>query len=168
MRARLAPLISGLAVIDETLADFLQSGLACAVATRDARLVPDCVLAVGVRIERDRRHATVFVHDTISRRTLANLKHNGQIAVTLEHLPDHHAIQLKGEVTRVAAATEADIADATRFHAGFVKEIEYVGVAPRFSRRLAFLPCHAVTFRVEAIFEQTPGPKAGACLKEAP
>lgn len=153
-------------MIDEHLADFLQSGLACSVATRDARLVPDCVLAAGVRVEQDRKHVTVFVHDKISVRTLANLKDNGQIAVTLEHLPDHHAIQLKGVATRVARGKDADIADATRFHAGFLKEIEYVGVAPRFSRRLAFLPCHAVTFRVEAIFEQTPGPRAGTCLKE--
>lgn len=154
-------------MIDEQLAEFLQSGLACAVATRDGRRIPDCVLASGVRVERDRRHVTVFLHDPISRRAYSNLRDNGQIAITLEHIPNHHTIQLKGIVTRVAKATEADIADATRLHAGFVKEIETVGVAPRFSSRLAFLPCHAVTLLVEAIFEQTPGPKAGLCIKGA-
>ncbi|CAG0973393.1 hypothetical protein PLCT2_01484 [Planctomycetaceae bacterium] len=128
-------------------------------------MVPDCVLAAGVRVERDRKHVTVFLHEGISAQSLANLKDNGKIAVTLEHLPDHQAIQIKGTASRVAKANQRDIADATRFHSGFVKEIEYVGVAPRVSRRLAFLPCVAVTLRVEAIFEQTPGPKAGACIK---
>lgn len=154
-------------MIEETLAEFLESGLACAVSTRDASLVPDCVLAAGVRVGRDRKHVTVFLHDAISARSLANLKDNGKIAVTLEHLPDHHAIQLKGTASRVAKAREQDVADATRFHAGFMKEIEYVGVAPRVARRLAFLPCVAVTFRVEAVFEQTPGPQAGARIKGA-
>ena len=48
--------------------------------------------------------------------------------------------------------------------AALAQEYAFVGIPPSVTFRIAWWPCHAVRFRVEAVFQQTPGPGAGAPL----
>src|SRR3954454_15303056 len=73
--------------------ELLTSGAIMSIATRDADLTPECVPAMGVRVHRDRRALTVYVPDSAARETLANLAHNGQIALTASRPADEKSMQ---------------------------------------------------------------------------
>jgi hypothetical protein len=151
-------------VIDSALAAFLQSGLSMVVGTRDADLRPEVARAVGLRVEADGAEATVFVPVSTGADTLANLEANGRIALTCSRPADHRTLQLKGGVLEIRAADERDRGDIERYRQDFAEVLGYVGVPPRLTGRVQAWPCHAVRFRVEALFQQTPGPGAGVAL----
>ena len=47
----------------------------------------------------------------------------------------------------------------------FAGNLERIGVPRRLTRRVACWPAFAVTMRVEHVFDQTPGPKAGSRVR---
>lgn len=151
-------------MIDSELAAFLQSGLSMVVGTRDADLRPEVARAVGLRVEAEGAEATVFVPVSTGADTLANLEANGRIALTCSRPADHRTLQLKGAVLEIRAADERDRGDIERYRQELAGVLGYVGVPPRLTGRVQAWPCHAVRFRVEALFQQTPGPDAGAAL----
>jgi hypothetical protein len=50
-------------MISDELARFLESGLAITIATRDAQLEPDGGWAWAARVDEDRAHITLYVHE---------------------------------------------------------------------------------------------------------
>jgi hypothetical protein len=152
--------------LPDDVVEFVQRGISVLVGSRDARLMPECIRAVGVRVERGAQELTIFLPTATSARVLANLRENGRIAITVAHT-DHHSIQIKGKVLRVASARPADRELVERYRCDLAQNWGYIGVPPRFTLRLAHWPCHAVRFRVETAFDQTPGPRAGDVLAEA-
>src|SRR4051794_4352615 len=66
------------------------------LATRNAALEPLSALAFGLQPGSDGRELTVFLPAAVSPPTLANLRDNGQIAVSLVRPSDHRALQIKG------------------------------------------------------------------------
>jgi hypothetical protein len=146
---------------------FFESGISVLVGTRDARLVPDAVRAVGARVEAGGEELTVFLPAATAAVALANVRDNGRIAVTFARPSDHRSFQLKGRVLRVAEATGADRDVVDLYRCGLAKEMAVIGLPPRLTLRLAHWPAHAVRLRVEGVFAQTPGPGAGAELGRA-
>ena len=155
------------AVIAPELAAFLQSGLSMVVGTRDADLRPEVARAVGLRVEADGTEATVFIPVATGAETRANLETNRRIALTCSRPADHRTLQLKGGVLEIREADERDRAAVERYRQDLTGVLGFVGVPPRLTGRLQAWPCHAVRFRVEAIFQQTPGPDAGVTLAAA-
>ena len=151
-------------MISADTAAFLESGLSVLVGTRDARFQPECVRAVGVRVEAGGAELTVFVPAATGTRTVANLRENGRIAVFLGRATDHASLQVKGTVLAVAEATPGDRAAVDRYRAALAEQLGPVGVPPRWILRMSHWPAHAVRLRVEQVFRQTPGPGAGAPL----
>jgi hypothetical protein len=47
----------------------------------------------------------------------------------------------------------------------FASVLETVGVPKRMTHAMIHWPAFAITVRVEQVFEQSPGPKAGAALR---
>lgn len=153
--------------ISPELAEFLQSGVSILVGTRDPRLFPECMRAVGARVERGRREVTIFAPAATSAATIANLEENGRVAICFSRIEDHRSIQLKGRVVAIAPASDADRCVVERWRGEFVRNLAFVGLPPRLSLRLNSWPCRAVRLRVESIYLQTPGPGAGAPLPPA-
>jgi hypothetical protein len=54
--------------------ELLQTGVSVVVGTRDARLMPECTRAWGIRVGKNRRTVTIFLTETISQKTLENLR----------------------------------------------------------------------------------------------
>lgn len=52
-----------------------------------------------------------------------------------------------------------------RYRALLAEQLAFVGIPRRMTRRFAHWPCHRVELAVEGVFEQTPGPGAGAPLR---
>lgn len=149
------------------IADFLKRGLCVLVGTRDSALQPLCVTGSALLLTAPGQ-AVVFLPEFESASALANLRANGQIAVILEQPTTHRGIQLKGKVSRVRPTTTHEIARIEEFAARTRADLSAIGFAPTVLDRMIFLPCTAVEFNFDAVFEQTPGPGAGREVKAAP
>ncbi|MCK6445296.1 MAG: pyridoxamine 5'-phosphate oxidase family protein [Planctomycetes bacterium] len=151
-------------MISPDLAEFLESGVSILVGTRDANLRPDCVRAIGARVETGGKELTVFLPSGTVGANLANLRDNGRIAVCFSRPMDHRSIQVKGGVLSIGEASEADRSHVDRFRAAYAQHLAFVGVPVRTTERMAHWPSYVVRLRVESIFVQTPGPGAGRPL----
>jgi hypothetical protein len=151
-------------VIPEELAEVFESGVSILVGTRDAALVPEAARGVGAIVHPDRRRLTVFLPTEVAERTVANLRDNGMVAVAFSGILDHKTTQVKGRVTEIRPATEAERDVVVRYHAAFGEVLSLAGMARATVRTLNVWPSTAVTFEATDIFAQTPGPGAGERL----
>lgn len=152
-------------MIDRALAGFLEEGLAIHVATRDAALVPDGTRAAAIKAEEDGRHVTVYVPTATAKdRVLPNLEANGQIAVVLVRVRDERSCQLKGVFADARQATGHEEPFVMEQWDRFIQNIEQIGLPRAVTGHWTMWPCLAVRFEVTSLFDQTPGPKAGAKL----
>lgn len=151
-------------MVSTELAAFLEGPRLHAVATRDRDHAPSLMYAWGARVGGDGRTVTVFLAAGASQKLLADLRENGEIALTSCELGALRTYQLKGRLREVRPPTS----DEQRFCAetfATLKVIVEMGGTPRaVLDRVALPPCHAVEFEVRHVFEQTPGRGAGARL----
>jgi len=154
----------GVQVVSDELAGFIESGVSVLVGTRDAGLLPSAMRGMGVRVEEGGAEVTVFLPEATSARAIANLRDNGHVAVCFSRPQDHRSIQVKGRAVAIRAAGASDRPVVERYRGALAESLAFVGVPVPTTLRLAHWPCHAVRVRVEGVFQQTPGPDAGAPL----
>lgn len=141
--------------------DLVESGVSILVGTRDAQLRPASVRGVGARVAPDGTAVTVYLPEVTSRKAVANLQENGEIAVAFSRPFDNLAIQLKGRCSRVCLASHDERAVPERYAIAFVEMTYAVGMPRSLMKRMTVWPAWAATFDVSAVFSQTPGPGAG-------
>jgi hypothetical protein len=136
------------------------------IGTRDGELRPNHAYVTGAIVHEDRETITFFVTEKRARVILANVENNGRVALAAGQA-SHEAYQLKGAYLTSRPATDDDYAlqeayrDKTwRALAQFWPEEL---VKPQFTGAV-YRPSIAITFRVEEVFLQTPGPGAGSKL----
>jgi len=151
-------------LIGSELQQFLESGVSVLVGTRDHRLVPEAARGFGLRVAAGGGELDVFVPHALGRRTVANLRANARIAVAAARPVDHRSVQLKGRALDIRDGDAADLAAVERYRERLVADFGAYGYPPRILHRFTAWPCHVVRFAVESLFEQTPGPRAGAPL----
>lgn len=151
-------------MIDRELATFLEEGLAIHIGTRDADLEPNGTRAAAIRAEEDGRHVTVYVPKLAEPRVLPNLEANGQGAVVLVRVRDERSCQLKGVFAGARAASDDERAFVMDQWDRFVQNIEQIGLPRAVTEAWTVWPCLAIRIDVNALFDQTPGPRAGARL----
>jgi hypothetical protein len=149
---------------DEVI-ELLASGVVMSVGTRDQALNPECVPAIGSRVNRDRRTLTVFVPRALAGATLANLEDNGQVAINFARPSDDKTMQVKGRSRGVREATDADRPTQELARGGLVEQLAGVGLPRALGRRMTWWPSVAIDIEVADVFVQTPGPGAGARLR---
>ena len=154
--------------IDDALKAFLESGVSVVVGTRDEGLVPEIVRAWGPHVSRDRKSVRLCVPEATSVRTRTNLVGNGGIAVSCSLPSNYETVQLKGRHLRTTRPSTEDLLRVERHRELFAGVNESIGV-PRsrveafWRRELAESPLLVtIHFVVHAVFNQTPGPDAGA------
>jgi hypothetical protein len=154
--------------IDDALKAFVESGVSVVVGTSDEGLVPEIVRAWGPCVNRDRRSIRMCVPEATSVRTRTNLVGNGRIAVALSLPSSYETVQLKGVHLRTTRPSVEDLLRVDRHRESFAGVNESIGI-PRarieafWRRELAGSPLFVtIQFVVHAIFNQTPGPAAGA------
>ena len=151
-------------MIDTELASFLQQGIAIQLGTRNDRLEPNGVRVVAARVEDDGRHVVAYVHTAAGPQVVPDLESNGQVAIVFSRPPDERACQLKGIAAGVRVAGEDERAFVELQWNQWIERLTTLGLLrPAFDHWPAW-PCLAVRVRVNAIFNQTPGPGAGAPL----
>jgi hypothetical protein len=137
------------------------------LATRDAGYVPNIAICTGIIVHEDRRRVTVLVPVASAAPCVRDLAENGLYALVFSRPTDHRSIQLKGSMLSIAEADESYRPELDRYLATYGGELELIGIPASIIRRLTTWPCWAIELEVREIFEQTPGPGAGARI-EAP
>lgn len=159
---------------------FLEGSTVAVGATRDDKLVPLIHFMAGWTVGEDRETITCLFPATYNKETLASLEDNGRFALTVlgstsgrraSNPPNpavdfHECYQFKGEYVRSRPAQEADQLlvrqKGAQFYALFHPLFGFSDAACKARFRDAAL---AMTFRVQEIYDQTPGPGAGSKIQ---
>lgn len=151
-------------MLDPQLAEFLQEGLDIHIGTRNEHLEPDGARAVALRVERDGAHLLVYASRPAAARLMPNLRTNGQAAVSVARPTDDRACQVKGTFVsaRPARADERDFLSAQWER--YLRTLEAIGIPRKMSENWLTWPVVAIRLRATTVFNQTPGPGAGAAL----
>jgi hypothetical protein len=152
-------------MLDRTLTEFLEQGLAIHIGTRDARLRPNGCVVTAVRVEDEGRHLVAFIPKAVTPAVFDDLRTNGQAAISFTRPSDDKAVQVKGEFVAVEDVPEADQQFAMSQWEGFLRQLDLIGLPGKATATWTLWPCVAVRIRVTALFSQTPGPEAGAVLR---
>lgn len=151
-------------MIDGELATFLQEGIAIQLGTRNAALQPNGVRVVAVSVEADGSHVVAYVPQAAAHHVLPDLEANGQAALVFARPPDERACQVKATFTGSRPATDEERERVQAQWERWVDRLAMIGVSRGTLEPWAFWPCVAIRLRPTAIFNQTPGPNAGAQL----
>ena len=149
-------------MIGTELAAFLQEGVGIHIGTRNASLEPNGSRALAVKVEDDARHLVVYVARVAAERLLPDLEGNGQAAVGFGRPIDDRACQVKGVFIESRDADDADRPVIEAQWDGFLSSLERIGIPRAATRGWVTWPAVAIRLRANAIFDQTPGPGAGA------
>ena len=150
-----------LSALPPELAELLEGPAVMYIATRNAALEPLSALAFGLEAASDGREATIFMPAALSPPTLANLRDNGQVAVTLVRPTNHRSLQIKGVWLGERRTTDDDRARLLRYQEATLAEMTTIGVPRSVWHRVAWWPAVALRIEVRDVFVQTPGPGAG-------
>jgi Pyridoxamine 5'-phosphate oxidase len=148
-------------MIPPAMLELLQTGVSVVVGTRNATLMPECTRAWGIRVGKDRSSVTIFLTETISQKTLQNLRENGQVAISCSRPIDHVACQLKGRLRAIRSAGQRDRENSRSWHHEFVGELVAIGVPAQLCEAWISEPALAIDIDVTDVFHQTPGPGTG-------
>lgn len=158
-------------LLDAAQAAFLAGPVAVGMASHDGDGVPSLSRAFGCKVSPDRREVTVFLSRLRSGALLRDLAAGQPVAAVFSRPLTHETLQLKaGQVVlRDLAPGEREIMEAAG--EAFIAELVPLGYAESFCRALMSPSADeavAATFTPTALYEQTPGPRAGARLEPKP
>ena len=151
--------------MSERLLKAVESGVSVIVGSVDADGNPACCRAVGLRSDDGLATVTVFVPVATSRETIANVASTKRLAIVTTHPISHCATQLKGVVQRTRPARDDEEPFIVEHFAGFGGVLNTIGYPLRVTRSVTHWPALALEVRVDEIYEQSPGPKAGTRLR---
>lgn len=150
--------------LDDDLVPFLESGCALVLGSTGSGGAPYAARGWGLDVldaAAGRIRAIVVDAD------LPFLGEGGPVAVTCTSVRTLHSIQLKGRVEAVeATASPADADRSRRYADDYLGDIVESDGLPLgvIQRMLPTRPLAAITVVVDQLFDQTPGPAAGAAL----
>jgi hypothetical protein len=156
-------------LIGESVRELLESPCGLLVATVSADGDPRATRAWAADVvdaAAGRLRVLVTADDPV---TLADLADTGTVAVTGADVRTLRAVQVKGSVAAIEPVTEADLERAAGHTAQFFALIsELDGIPVELLRRLAPRTLVACVVDVREVYDQSPGPGAGASLGAAP
>ncbi|MBL4715617.1 MAG: hypothetical protein JKX95_03200 [Bacteroidia bacterium] len=130
--------------------------------SRDNNLQPSVGRAFGVQITSE-DEISFYVPVQMLTKHLVNFENNGQIALTVCKTNNYVTYQFKGEFVEQHSCKDEELAVINKTIAFYRELIIMMGgneVGTQVDK-LQLIPALAITFKVEEIFNQTPGPKAG-------
>ena len=151
--------------MDDRLAKCVEPGVSVIVGSVDADANPSCCRAVGLKTDDELATVTVFVPVATSADTIANIGATERLAIVTTHPISQCATQLKGVVQRTRPAREDEEPFIVNHFASFGGVLNTIGYPLRVTRSVTHWPAFAVEMRVDEIYEQSPGPKAGTRLR---
>lgn len=155
-------------ILSEYLCAFVQSGVSISLSAASEARVPYVTKVQGCRISNDRRRITLFASRTASADVIRCVEANRIVTAVFSMPPSHETYQIKGHEPRLESLLPGDMQLLLSYRKAFAKEIESFGFPAHFSDTLFDFPEEdlvAISFEPAAVFDQTPGPKAGAAVE---
>jgi hypothetical protein len=78
---------------------------------------------------------------------------------------EHVGVQLKGTVEAIRMASDDEELFVRRRFNEFADVLDEIGLPRKIFRGVAHWPAFALEVKVDDVFDQTPGPRAGASIK---
>jgi hypothetical protein len=150
---------------DDALLLQLQPGRSILVGTVDPAGWPAACRGVGLVVDEDGQGFTVYVPVATGTETVANIASNGRVAVSATEPASHTSVQLKGRTRAVRVAREDEEERVRLSIERFADSLDQVGLPRGVTRTMTCWPAFAIEAVVEAVFDQTPGPRAGALVR---
>ena len=151
-------------MFDEERTAFLEGGCALILATVLPDGEPHAGRGWGLTVLPDDGHVRLLL-DAEDLATVDQAAGRGAIAITGASVRTLRAVQLKGRALAVEAASGEDVARAERYCDAFFGDIvDTDGIDRTVVERMTPVGYVACTVAVEQLFDQTPGPGAGARL----
>jgi hypothetical protein len=152
-------------MLDQSLTEFLELGLAIHIGTRNDRMEPNGCRVTGLRVEDQGTHLIAYLPKAATAAVLQDLRSNGQAAISVARPADDRAVQVKGVFVSERDAEPSEEGFVMAQWEGFKKQLDMIGFnASTSTMSWSMWPCVAVKIRVTNIYSQTPGPDAGAVL----
>ena len=148
-------------MIPEKYVDFAHGPRMMFVGSRNAKLRPTATWAFGALADGEKGTITVFIPEIEGTQTFENLADNGRSALVLADAATHETYQFKGQLRETRPCTEADYTVQEIYLSKLIAYLEPLGYGENIWQRFECKPAQAVTFDVEDIFVQSPGPGAG-------
>jgi hypothetical protein len=148
----------------ETLEKFTGGGVSVLVGTVGADLVPTCCRGIAIRMHEDFETVTVYVPTATAAETIANAEVRRRVAISCTHPLSHESMQIKGLTRDVRLAPASDEAFVRQRLEQFGDVLVEFGLPRHVTLSIAHWPAWAIDVSVEQVFDQTPGPKAGAAV----
>lgn len=154
-------------MLTNELITFFKGPVISGLATVNSSGQPFFTRSLLVEGKENEAFLDVFIPEVMSSRPLEDIKSNDRIALVLADVTNFKANQFKGKVEDVIPATSAEI---SRMQQG-LNELSPIlgnffgpGAAAGWNRYIID-PSVKISFRVEEIYEQTPGPGTGGRIK---
>ena len=152
-------------VLTPELVEFVHSGVAVGVATRDESMRPAFARAWAPQVSADRRSLTLCVAAAEGSATRANLEGNGAVATGFCPPTIAKAVQLKGVAVVLGEPGPEDRERVERHVGAFLAECGRIGVPAEVSNRMfEGSTLVLISLSIDEGFDQTPGPTAGRRL----
>jgi hypothetical protein len=143
----------------------LEPGLGILVGTADSSGMPLCCRGIAIQSLDEFATVTVYMPVATSHEAIQNVAMTKQLAVVSTDPRDNFATQFKGTTIDARLARDDEARFVRQWHDAFADNLDRIGVPRRLTRRVGCWPAFAVTMRVEHVFDQTPGPKAGSRVR---
>jgi hypothetical protein len=151
-------------VFDAEQASFLESGCSLILGTVLPDGEPHAGRGWGLNLLPVTGQVRLLL-DAEDSATVARAAAGGAVAITAANVRTLRSMQLKGRVLSVEAASSDDVDRAARFCEDFFTDVaDTDGVGRDLTERLVPAGYVACTVAVDHVFDQTPGPGAGAQL----
>lgn len=152
-------------LIPQDLAAFMASPVMIILGTRDDTLVPEIARVIGAAVRREESCVELMVSEWQWPKTAANIRANGQLAVTFARPSDYVSYQVKGHATLVPTTAEHIIL-ARWYMESMASTLGELGLDRRIvAPWLVDRDLVALRLSVQEIFVQTPGAKAGQLIE---
>lgn len=152
-------------MIPQKLIDFVQGPTLHFVGSRNEKLRPAYTWAFGATVDAAQSTITFYVPDVEGAETLSNFEDNAMVALTVSDGATHETYQFKGKCLEMRPSEEKDTAIQDIHRSKVISHLGPLGYPEEIWTGFTIYPSTAVTFRVEDVFVQTPGPGAGNKLE---
>lgn len=148
-------------MLDE-LRRFLEQGVSLIAVSSDASRVPSITRCAAARLD-DAGQVRVLISMPEGAAVVANIENSRRLALSCARPSTYRTFQLKGADARRTEWPEGEA--AARAHlAAFSSEVEPLGLTAAACARLWSSHFVAIAFTPSEIFDQSPGPSAGAAV----
>ena len=133
-------------MLDKSLTEFLEHGLAIHIGTRNEALRPNGCRVTAVRVEDQGRHLVAYLPKAATPAVLEDLQSNGQAAVSFARPTDDRAVQVKGVFVSARDAEPTEEEFVLGQWQSLLRELDMIGLAALTSTSTWLMwPCVAST-----------------------